>query len=692
MALEIGTYISDLVSANPVGSDAKSTADDHLRLMKSCIKATFPSVTGAVTKTHTELNTVTDRGLIAGQTWTGSHTFPATTYGVTASAGSNNLLLATTAYVDVAFGLMPPGTLPSITGKNTTWKLTVNADGTAVQWTQDAAVVGSGGTTLTGSVTLTVSSPASMVVTPATPGLYATLPDATTLTKGMSQFAIYNAGDYDYGVKNSAGTVLGWISSKTGGSVGLADNATATGIWNTVGASKFGVTGEKLTTDTSVVLFNPVVVALDSTRTCILFGGSPIYAVVHDSSTGLWGAPVTVNASAFSSTAVNAYQAILSATNQVLVQSADIAQTSIKTVTLTISGTGITVNSIVSTAVTLLTGFGNPLAVVSSFVFPYLDSGDSRLVAISVSGTVPTVGTSVLLKTGGVSVTAFVVGSIIRTISFTTTAITAMPVTLSSTTTLTLGTAANGVVVSSGGSNIIRRCFMGLTGNIAVTALSAGGTALFVAKLTGTVEAITKSTDVATATATDVLEISSGKYVMGLIAGTTFNAYIATDTSGTAAISAALSNTVAAAVTGIASVRTSSVEAVFLVGCSGSGENGVISFALNVSGGTPTLNSTASVYGQIADGTIATPQPSRDFLLKNSTHLSTASSSSILCSGVNSKQYLSVGVNMTKQMPVMNNQIGNTNTLLNTATSFILTSQLNVATSGYRLQRVEMAA
>ena len=58
MALETGTYISDLVSANPVATDGLSQADDHLRLIKSTILATFPSVTGAINSTHTELNIV----------------------------------------------------------------------------------------------------------------------------------------------------------------------------------------------------------------------------------------------------------------------------------------------------------------------------------------------------------------------------------------------------------------------------------------------------------------------------------------------------------------------------------------------------------------------------------------------------------------------------------------------------------
>lgn len=58
MALESGTYISDLVITNPASTDAKSDGDNHLRLIKSTVKATFPNVTGAVTATHTELNAV----------------------------------------------------------------------------------------------------------------------------------------------------------------------------------------------------------------------------------------------------------------------------------------------------------------------------------------------------------------------------------------------------------------------------------------------------------------------------------------------------------------------------------------------------------------------------------------------------------------------------------------------------------
>ena len=56
MALETGTHISDLNAANPVSTDGLAQADDHLRLIKSTIKASFPNITGAMNATQAELN------------------------------------------------------------------------------------------------------------------------------------------------------------------------------------------------------------------------------------------------------------------------------------------------------------------------------------------------------------------------------------------------------------------------------------------------------------------------------------------------------------------------------------------------------------------------------------------------------------------------------------------------------------
>jgi len=56
MGLETGTYIDSLNSSNPTAGDAVSQGDDHLRLIKSTVKATFPNLSGAVTSTQAELN------------------------------------------------------------------------------------------------------------------------------------------------------------------------------------------------------------------------------------------------------------------------------------------------------------------------------------------------------------------------------------------------------------------------------------------------------------------------------------------------------------------------------------------------------------------------------------------------------------------------------------------------------------
>jgi len=58
MALESTTYIDGLVITNPTGTDPRSQGDDHLRLIKDTIRATFPNMSGAMTATHTELNAI----------------------------------------------------------------------------------------------------------------------------------------------------------------------------------------------------------------------------------------------------------------------------------------------------------------------------------------------------------------------------------------------------------------------------------------------------------------------------------------------------------------------------------------------------------------------------------------------------------------------------------------------------------
>lgn len=58
MTVETATYVNQLNSNYPASGDSPQEGDDHVRLIKSVVVATFPNVGGAVTPTHTELNYV----------------------------------------------------------------------------------------------------------------------------------------------------------------------------------------------------------------------------------------------------------------------------------------------------------------------------------------------------------------------------------------------------------------------------------------------------------------------------------------------------------------------------------------------------------------------------------------------------------------------------------------------------------
>lgn len=70
MALETATFISQLNIANPTSTDTVSQADDHLRLIKSVLKTTFPNLDSAVTATPAQLNGPIPAGIIC--LWSGT--------------------------------------------------------------------------------------------------------------------------------------------------------------------------------------------------------------------------------------------------------------------------------------------------------------------------------------------------------------------------------------------------------------------------------------------------------------------------------------------------------------------------------------------------------------------------------------------------------------------------------------------
>lgn len=61
MGLETGSTISSFITSNPTSSDPVNQGDDHLRLIKSILKAQFPGAAGngfatAITATEAEIN------------------------------------------------------------------------------------------------------------------------------------------------------------------------------------------------------------------------------------------------------------------------------------------------------------------------------------------------------------------------------------------------------------------------------------------------------------------------------------------------------------------------------------------------------------------------------------------------------------------------------------------------------------
>lgn len=98
MTVENATLISQLNIAWPLAADLISEGDDHLRLIKLCLRTNFPNIAGIVTPSHLELNYVAgvtapvqgqidSKGAIAGQAWSGAHNFAAAS-GVTLPAAT----------------------------------------------------------------------------------------------------------------------------------------------------------------------------------------------------------------------------------------------------------------------------------------------------------------------------------------------------------------------------------------------------------------------------------------------------------------------------------------------------------------------------------------------------------------------------------------------------------------------------
>jgi len=166
MALETGTYISDLVATNPTAADPKSQGDDHLRLIKSTLQATFPHINGAVTLTLADLNALLNAA-------TTGATIQVTTQPLT----DNSSNAASTAFVvGIAFKTTLPaqsgnaGKFVTTDGTNASWAYASMVPSVVSATTQTAAAASN--YLLTNAAATTVTAPA----TPADQDMFAVTP------------------------------------------------------------------------------------------------------------------------------------------------------------------------------------------------------------------------------------------------------------------------------------------------------------------------------------------------------------------------------------------------------------------------------------------------------------------------------------------------------------------------------------
>lgn len=491
---------------------------------------------------------------------------------------------------------------------------TTDPSNDAPNWVLQLYTLGIGGVTAAGSITLLNTSGGALRVTPTGPGYFVTLPDATTMVKGALAFSIHNAGTDDYGIRDNSGVQLGWVRAGQCAVIGLASNATAAGLWTSSNASKIGVTA--FLNLPSVVLGNGSqpfeAVPIDGTRTLLLFGN--LYAAVYDSSSQSWGSAILVRSSGVY------VSAILSATNQVMIASCPALSTALQVVTLTISGTAITVNAAATaTAASNVTGMERFVAVNGSFAFAYSYNNGSgtqggAVRGVSVSGTTPTVGAEAVFGTVEALPRLFVTGTTLRAVTYgSTTALKALPYTISGAA-LTPGTA--GTAAASLPSTAQLWAFLNGNGNLVARYIDNNGlTSVAVFKLTGTTEA---------ASAVQLLnvptyrcayaEISPGKVVF-VTDGNTNNSLmwnVLTDTAGTASVGTLASwSTSAFSTHGLVDVSGNTVRfsaGGFVVSLDCSGTSAVLTGAMPFSGissfGQSSLNGGRTPERLVAGGNV----------------------------------------------------------------------------------------
>jgi hypothetical protein len=389
-------------------------------------------------------------------------------------------------------------------------------------------------TTATTATTLT-STPTLIQITPVEYGVTVTLPNATTCSVGGPLHCIDNRGAFPVRVCNTSGTLLGFVFAGVVSYISLDNNSTAAGIWAASAAERVGISAAYKYTGTVLNAFGNKTIDLGSGRE-LLWGSTSGYAVVYDRTTNTFGTPTLIRAAGNSA-------AVLMSTDKVLYCSSD-GSTGFEAVVLSITGTSIAVGTPV--AATLSAGSNgwpttySALSLVgTSAVVSYPVSGPTcEIRAITVSGTVPTIGAATVLDgtTGGLGagghggIGMVASSSVIIYASYTPAGnLYTKPYTISGTT-ITPGTGTN----TSGGTMLMHKFYPLGTRWVVVYSQAGTSTRMLLVSLSGTTTTVSVSIpglSVYTTLGTDAAVIGTTK---SLIIGSTGTGALLLDTAGTA--------------------------------------------------------------------------------------------------------------------------------------------------------------
>jgi hypothetical protein len=414
---------------------------------------------------------------------------------------------------------------------------TVN--GQSILGSGDVAVLGTGGTTATVPLTLTASSPAMQSIAATAYGQAVTLPDATTLNRGVTVFGLYNAGTFPIPINNASGTLLGFVQPLRHVICSLAANGTAAGDWDLLGHTLVGVLEEGfLTAGADMTGIHALrIVEIDADRILLLLGGNTLLTgTVYNRATRTFGSMTTIRAVGVEED----FLATKSNTDQVLVCSVIASNGgSPQAVVLSISGLSITVNTpaaLQATGNALLFGAADGsdgaaiVQVGSSFLITYRESTYPVLQAITISGTTPTVGTAIYL-TGTVLPAIFAASSSVAMVFFAgSSVVTCRPYTVSGTT-LTAGTETF-ITSSSNAIPLIRQ----IGSRWAVVVTNSPATRAAIVSLSGTTATHTAVAEILAASHANRRYIHAvGNQVIVVGAGTSTGVVnVLTDNAGTA--------------------------------------------------------------------------------------------------------------------------------------------------------------